>query len=242
MLRFRSLVALTAVTACALAAAPQAAAAPATVMPTRPSPFTVSYHAWAAAWWTWALTLTHAQQTVITGTGAVDCSIGQNGQVWFIGWSRTNSAVDRSCSVPAGTALFLPVIAEAGTTGGAGNPITPQELRQATTHDIDDASHLFARVDGVRIRHLSRFRAVTPFFYTRMLRNDILDLPEGTLISAIGDGYWLMISPLDPGVHHLRVAGTIHGDTRDVRYTINVTAGQGAHRRMQPGAPRRLVW
>ena len=172
------------------------------------------------------MTLTHAQQTVITGTGAVDCSIGQAGQVWFIGWSRTNSVSNRSCSVPAGTALFLPVIAEAGTTAGAGNPITPQELRQATTHDIDGASHLFARVDGVRIRHLSRFRAVTPFFYTRMLRNDILNLPEGTLISAIGDGYWLMISPLDPGVHHLRVAGTIHGDTREVSYTINVTAGQ----------------
>ncbi len=70
-------------------------------------PYGRSYSKWAAMWWQWALSEPKATNPVIDPNGA-DCAEGQSGKVWFLAGSPT--PVTRNCTVPAGKALFFPVI------------------------------------------------------------------------------------------------------------------------------------
>ncbi len=43
--------------------------------------------------------------------GNVDCGVGQQGHVWFLtGTFNESGVVSRTCRIPAGTALFFPVL------------------------------------------------------------------------------------------------------------------------------------
>ena len=72
-----------------------------------------SYAEWAEAWWTWTLetpVLLPSNSHPILDDGNVDCSIGQDGHVWFLtGKNVPGEEARRSCSVPTGTALFFPL-------------------------------------------------------------------------------------------------------------------------------------
>ena len=74
-----------------------------------------TYSEWSAAWWQWTLSIP-ASNHPLFDTG--DCSVGQSGPVWFLGgkFCASNnpncgySDVVRSCSVPAGKALYIPIL------------------------------------------------------------------------------------------------------------------------------------
>ena len=87
-----------------------AAAGQQSVLPPPSSIYGHSYQEWAAAWWQWALTQPLATNPVVDGDGR-NCAAGQSGRVWFLaGTFDSGPKVERSCEVPAGTALFFPVV------------------------------------------------------------------------------------------------------------------------------------
>jgi hypothetical protein len=80
------------------------------VLPPQSHPFGATYGEWAARWWQWAY-----KQPVDTNplfqTGQVDLSQGQSGKVWFLGGVfNTSGTADRTGTVPAGKALFFPIL------------------------------------------------------------------------------------------------------------------------------------
>src|SRR5205085_9082791 len=62
-----------------------------------------TYAEWTQKWWLWDFSLPADQDP--TSNAAAPCTNGQSGHVWFLygGPSTVN------CTVPPGTALFLPV-------------------------------------------------------------------------------------------------------------------------------------
>lgn len=79
------------------------------VAPPTSHPRGKSYGEWNAAWWQWAWTQLGATHP-LGRTGAVDLSAGQSGDVWFLGGAFASGTYVRSGSVPAGTALFFPIL------------------------------------------------------------------------------------------------------------------------------------
>ena len=63
----------------------------------------------SAAWWQWALSIPASVNPLGDPTGSL-CGVGQHGKVWFLGGTLDGSPANRSCKVPAGTAIFFPVI------------------------------------------------------------------------------------------------------------------------------------
>src|SRR5438034_3798161 len=128
MLRFigsLGLIALLALFAELSTASVSAAASPG-VIPPSSQPGGQSYGEWSAAWWRWAYqTPVHGpndqvKHPLALGSGAVDCSWGQSGRVWFLAGTLITSAsatgdvinavVDRSCAIPPGITLMFPTL------------------------------------------------------------------------------------------------------------------------------------
>ncbi len=205
-----------------------------------------TYGEWAAAWWQWALSIpatAHPLFDTPAGNPA-DCGTGQRepngatGPVFFLGgkFCRSDDATctpgtaTRNCTVPAGKALFFPVVnAEFSTLEETTNPstsvpgcgpgptgLTINCLRLAAQAAIDPTTNLAVQIDGRPIRDLkSKFRVQSPAFDITLPTNNNLfnaigegPFNGGTYSPSVDDGVYVMLAPLSTGSHRLRFTGT----------------------------------
>ena len=68
-------------------------------------PYGSTYGQWAANWWNWITSIPEENNPVGDETGE-KCTIGQKGPVWFLP-GTSGGKLERTCTVPAGKALFL---------------------------------------------------------------------------------------------------------------------------------------
>jgi hypothetical protein len=81
------------------------------VLPPNSHPFGKTYGEWNAGWWQWFFSVPASKNPGLATNGAVDCRVGQSGNVWFLaGQFQSSGSFTRSCTVPAGKALFIPLI------------------------------------------------------------------------------------------------------------------------------------
>ena len=86
------------------------------VAPPQSMPYGKSYSEWSMAWWLYADYLPLSVNPFGHGT---DGTINQSGPVWFLGGTFTGDNTVREITVPAGKALFFPVMdAECSTIEG----------------------------------------------------------------------------------------------------------------------------
>lgn len=194
---------------------------------------------WGEAWWTWALETPAATNPILGGP----CTTGQTGDVFFL-TGNFGGVESRSCTVPAGKALFFPITtilcyplpedpAEACST-----PDSLAELTLCATESFDDPSvplTMEVTVDGEVVADLEGYRTATgQFAWTAPSANSadwLIDpvgpIPANTCGIPVGDrfgvadGYWIMLRPLAPGSHSLRFASTL-GAGVDA-FTIDMT-------------------
>lgn len=207
-------------------------------------PFGHTSGEWSALHWRWTYSLPKDQHPL---TDTADCSAGQSGPVWFLGgWFAQNpdpAAVsvavtrDRACTVPAGTALFFPVMdAEGSTAEGIG--ATEADLRAFARFVMDHAVGLRATIDGEAVADLGRFRAESPLFeFGPLPEGNLLGLPPGTTSPAVSDGVFLLLAPPAVGTHTVRFSGAIvftqaqdgfdFSFALDITYHLTVAPGRG---------------
>src|SRR5262249_12618813 len=86
---------------------------------------------WSAKWWRRGLEESAAERPLLDQTGA-NCSVGQAGDVWFLaGILGTGDPVTRRCLVPAGKALFFPVLNAFCVAEGDGSFVFQQQCAAA---------------------------------------------------------------------------------------------------------------
>ena len=81
------------------------------MLPPSARPHGASYAQWSSLWWQWAFS-TEATATGPFGDGTIDCGENQpDNHLWFLAAPfNVSGAVNRSCTVPTGTKLLIPVI------------------------------------------------------------------------------------------------------------------------------------
>jgi len=191
----------------------------------------MSYGDWSAAWWQHVLTFTNNLSPYSDTTGQY-CNDGQGGPVFFLMGGPANPTY-RNCTIPAGKALFLPIInVECSTVEpGLFHGDNAQQLRAcaAMWNDGTDKSSLKMTIDGTKVRGLDDFRAQSPFYdFVVPPANNFLGVDGVTSGSSVSDGYWVMVKPLSPGVHVIHfegawVSGPGAGSVQNVTYTLTVT-------------------
>jgi hypothetical protein len=185
------------------------------VLPPDSSPFGHTYGEWGARWWQYATSLNGFDTT-----GFGNCLGEPSGKVLFLAGTTDGSIADRTCTVPAGKAIFFPIInAEWSISEAQANKnacivqaspsgTSNAALRACAVAQMDHVTALDAAIDGVTLRDLKRYRAHSPAYDFTVAPGNSLVPCQGSGCHAVADGYWIMLRPLTPGTHTVYFSGT----------------------------------
>src|SRR5262245_37236103 len=134
------------------------------VLPPQSQPYGKTYAEWNAEWWKWFFSVPASKNPGLVADGAVDCSAGQSGNVWFLAGSLANGTFSRSCTVPIGKALVIPLINSWADNVCNNPPLTAQKLRDMAADLVTPVGELHASLDGKLLTDLESYRAIAPEF------------------------------------------------------------------------------
>lgn len=182
------------------------------VLPIQSHAFGKSYGEWGQEFSNWLIQFSVEDFPLFQGSGEQDCSIGQNGKVWFL-HGVLDGAVERSCTIPQGKGIFISVNSVTSFVPAFGN--SEEEVRADAKRDLDGTSTtigvatLEVYIDGVPVSDPFSYRADSPE------GGFVLVIEEGTILNQLGfdageyepaivDGYWVLLRPLSVGDHTIR--------------------------------------
>ena len=171
-----------------------------------------TYEEWAARWWQWAYSLPADDTHPLLADGVMDCSPGQKGKVWFLGGNLAGSEANRECEVPAGKALFFPIInIVCSEWTGDDDPLGCAESPGVPPGAEFIMNPLSATIDGKPVRKLDRFLVVSQETFDLGPLPDpaIWGAPPGEETQGATRGYYLLLPPLSKGEHVIEFVGEI---------------------------------
>jgi len=204
------------------------------VMPPQSHPNGKTYGEWGAVWWQWAMSFPIEVCPIEDPSGA-SCGLGQLGPVWFLA-GTSGDAVQRTCVVPAGKAIFFPIInilndypCPDPSFGPAPGQTLEEFLTEGANWYIAHVSELTAEIDGVPLKNLYDYRGTSKLFEFTADPSQVAADPcvTGGPQSGVADGYWIMLAPLKSGQHTIHFTGTwlftLEEDGFDWTFTVDVT-------------------
>ena len=106
------------------------------VLPINSRPHGLTYGEWSAKWWEWAFSLPVSVNPLFDTTGAL-ASNGQSGPVFFLaGVISVSGIAERTITVPAGKALFFPILNVEADNNCADPPFTVNELYATAAFNV----------------------------------------------------------------------------------------------------------
>jgi hypothetical protein len=167
----------------------------------------------SARWLEWSMEAPYDQNPVVDETGEF-CTEGQSGSFWFTGGTSSGTA-DRYCRVPRGKYLFFPVFN--AICFDVEGESAESDLRACATmyadEGLDLAEVLVVEIDGAQVEDVESYRVETALFqftvpdYNVVEESWGIEAPGGTVFDAVGDGVYLLLPPLRPGVHTIDIHG-----------------------------------
>ena len=128
-----------------------------TIIPPGTTGFGKTYGAWSAAWWQYVFAQPASSNPLTDPTGAV-CQAGQSGPVFFlVGTAGTGTATRDRCTLPAGKALFFPLV-NAFDVHTPGDGLDTAQLVWDDLHitiGFGPFSDLHASIDGFTVKDLN---------------------------------------------------------------------------------------
>ncbi|KRE58764.1 hypothetical protein ASG92_22925 [Arthrobacter sp. Soil736] len=187
------------------------------------------YSALAAKWWIWGLSQPTSTNPLTDKTGA-QCANQQTGDVWFLaGTFNTGGKEKRTCTVPAGTNLFFPVINVVDIEPQADHR-TPAYVRKlvASVDVKNSASNLTVTFDGRAIGPDVVQYEESPIFSVTLPDDNIFGgasagAPGGVYEPCADAGYYALIKNPLPGEHTLKFTGTLGDFSIDMTYKLTVS-------------------
>lgn len=194
------------------------------------TPYGKSLQQWSNRWWNWMVGQPKGTNPTEDSDGkyANNCQTYEN--VYFLCGTATSKKVVRTCNVPDGKSILLPVICYEHSLLEDTDINNPHELLKLATADLNeyDVDKVSAKInkdkydtsDGViRIR--------SPAFNITLPKDNVWSTGSEGYTFAAADGYWIFINDLDPGSYDITVrAQPSHSGTGsleiDTSYKVKV--------------------
>jgi hypothetical protein len=181
-----------------------------------------------AAWLEWTVAVPASTNPILDLDGA-NAAAGQSGKVWFL-TGTLGGAATRSFTIPAGTALFFPIVNFFWVnTPEYGDPDwSPEQeasVRELMAATVDTAQNLTLEIDGRSVSNLDNLRVSGAVGACTLPDDNIFGIPFDPVVhQCVADGYWVLLSPLSVGNHTIHFAGGFEsGFSLDVTYHITVS-------------------
>ena len=174
-----------------------------------------TYDQWATEWWQWAAKVRADEKHPLIADGEMDCGLRQRGDVWFLGGSFGESAdAHRACEVPAGKALFFPIINVICSEFTGDDPATLLECAENPTVPPGfefQMNPLSATIDGKNVNSLKKYYALSEetFALGPLPNPNLFGAAPGSQGLGATSGYYLLLAPLSAGEHEITFAGEI---------------------------------
>jgi hypothetical protein len=181
----------------------------------------------SAKWWQWGLSQP-ASRSPLTDTTGRFCAQGQRGHIWFLAGNFNGSPaspISRHCTVPAGKALFFPLVNQfsgyqIGVDPADLDSVAAQRAIVAAT-GIQSSTGLSVMVDGRSARFA--FEESVPFKVLFPPKDNLFGLTHNLVLKPTVDaGYYSYLRPLCPGRHKIVFTGIEPGQ-RKMRTTYYLT-------------------
>lgn len=189
-------------------------------------PYGISYEDWTIKFFLWVLSIPSERNPSLDQTGQY-CTEGQgNSSVFFLSGAG-GSTVERTCTIPAGKAILVPINTVECSFLEFPAAKTDQDLHKCAEEDESSNPGLFLSVDGREFKELEKYRVHSRAFNINFSENNIFGVSGPT--RAVSDGYWVILEPLKPGTHEIHYKGSLTNPTTgilfftdDVKYTLNI--------------------
>ena len=162
----------------------------------------LTYGEWSARWWQWIMAIP-APTNPLTDVDGRFCSVDQSGRVWFLAGSFGYGDYVRSCTVPLGRAIFVPLADAFCAAVPFDNP-TGDAARQCAAAYVQHEVEIRGELDGVRLQGLNRYRFQSPIWDFALGPDNVLGAPPDLYKALAADGTYVMFTPLTPGPHTLK--------------------------------------
>jgi hypothetical protein len=162
---------------------------------------------WTGRWWQWAFSFPDGLEPYRDRDGRM-CDYGQRGPVWFLAGTDGSFDARRSCRVPEGRHLLVPLINMIHYAPIEGpRAFACDRLQRLVAVNNEHLASAVVVLDGeplapTAVLRLRTERCFDPFAGSA---DERADERGDSGVHAAADGYWLLLPPLSPGRHVLSV-------------------------------------
>jgi hypothetical protein len=202
------------------------------IFPLDSKPYGLSYEQHIKNFWKWVISFPKDKNPWEDKTGA-NCDNGQsstNSSIFYLSGNGGGTSV-RTCKVPAGKGLFIPVSPEEISDKEAPNAAV-EDLHRIAKKDQDSVTSLYLKINDNEYSRsdLGKYRTHTGVFEVTFPKNAIFGATEG-ISKAVADGYYVITQPLAKGTYTIQYKSSLicpetdcmqPNFAQDVKYTIIV--------------------
>jgi hypothetical protein len=174
-------------------------------------PYGLTYPEHIESFWKYILGTPASQNPINDPTGA-KCATGQsntNSSVFYLAFNNGGSS-ERTCKVPAGNGLFIPVMqVEWSDKEAPGASI--QQLNASAKKDQDNVNSLYLKIGDKEYKYadLIKYRTHTKAFNVVFPDNAIFDVRKGGVAKDVADGFYVITKPFAKGNYTLHFKSSL---------------------------------
>lgn len=192
------------------------------IIPPGSNPYGLAYEQHVENFWKWLLPLAKDVNpwNDPDGHNCVSGQSGSNSSVFYLS-GNGGGVSERTCKVPAGKGLFIPVSPMEISDKEAPNS-SVEQLHEIAKKDQDSVTSLYLKIDDKEYsrQDLEGYRTDTKDFQVVFPKNAIFGASEGPS-KAVADGYYVITEPLGKGNHTIVYKSTLSLPfAQDITYNI----------------------
>jgi hypothetical protein len=173
-------------------------------------PYGLSYEEHVKNFWKWVISLPSEKNPWPDNKGE-NCANGQletNSSVFYLSGNGGGKS-DRTCKIPAGKGLFIPVSPMVISDKEAPNR-SVEDLNKIAKKDQDSVTSLYLKIGDKEYSRedLNKYRTSTEDFEVVFPKNALFGASEG-ISKAVADGYYVVTEPLEKGTYNIKYSSSL---------------------------------
>jgi hypothetical protein len=174
------------------------------IYPPGSKPYGLTYADHVKNFWKWLLSIPSDQSPINEQKNEGKCAEGQsnsNSSIFFLSQTNGGGKVERTCKVPAGKGLFIPVMRGEASFLEVPTAKTVKDLSDNVKNDQDGVVSLNLKIEDKEygLQDLRPYRVHTDDFDVVFARNGLYGQEEGGSTRSVADGYYVITEPLPKG-------------------------------------------